>query len=482
VNEDPRVAWLVDWLKQNRQQKVLLICANAETAQELEVCLRVRQGVRSSVFHEGLSLINRDRAAAYFADDEDGAQILICSEIGSEGRNFQFAHHLVLFDLPLNPDLLEQRIGRLDRIGQTETVNIHVPYYENTAQHSLLRWYHEGMNAFERVFPAGMSVFAQCEAALVPALENNTGIDDLINQTQQITEQVLAQLQQGRDRLLELNSFNPENAVDTISEIEHASQARELANYMDAVFDEFGVEQQVHSADSIIVEPGTHMSVHHFPALPEDGLTATYQRHKALVREDMVFLTWEHPMVLGAMDLVLHGDFGNTAFCTLPTDKLPEGTLLLEGVFKLHCMAPKYLQVGRYFDDSYIRVVVDQKANDYSELFSEIELSELAGRIPRTTAQQMIRHARPNIETLVSKANKQIEALQKPILKRAIDNMSAQMDAEHQRLDKLTKINPNIRPIELEYFVESKQILTSYLSDAKFVLDAIRVAIVTEPS
>ena len=42
-----------------------------------------------------------------------GAQILLCSEIGSEGRNFQFAHHLVLFDLSLNPELLEQRIGRL---------------------------------------------------------------------------------------------------------------------------------------------------------------------------------------------------------------------------------------------------------------------------------------------------------------------------------------------------------------------------------
>lgn len=38
-------------------------------------------------------------------------------EIGSEGRNFQFASNLVMFDLPFNPDLLEQRIGRLDRIG-----------------------------------------------------------------------------------------------------------------------------------------------------------------------------------------------------------------------------------------------------------------------------------------------------------------------------------------------------------------------------
>jgi ATP-dependent helicase HepA len=112
LSHDARVNWLVSWLTEHRQEKVLVICAQAETAQDLEQCLRLQHGKRSSVFHEGLSLINRDRAAAYFADDEDGAQVMICSEIGSEGRNFQFSHHLVLFDLPLNPDLLEQRIGR----------------------------------------------------------------------------------------------------------------------------------------------------------------------------------------------------------------------------------------------------------------------------------------------------------------------------------------------------------------------------------
>ena len=75
-----------------------------------------------------------DAMAAYFADEIGGAQTLVCSEIGSEGRNFQFAHHLILFDLPLNPDLLEQRIGRLDRIGQQEDVQIHVPHLQGTAR------------------------------------------------------------------------------------------------------------------------------------------------------------------------------------------------------------------------------------------------------------------------------------------------------------------------------------------------------------
>ena len=112
----------------------------------IAAALRSRSGIHAAVFHEGLSLIERDRAAAWFADLEFGTQVLVCSEIGSEGRNFQFAHHLVLFDLPLNPDLLEQRIGRLDRIGQTAAISLYVPYLEGSPQASMLQWYHEIMS------------------------------------------------------------------------------------------------------------------------------------------------------------------------------------------------------------------------------------------------------------------------------------------------------------------------------------------------
>ncbi|MCP4048868.1 MAG: RNA polymerase-associated protein RapA, partial [Gammaproteobacteria bacterium] len=106
LQTDPRVVWLVDFLAQQRGDKTLVICARTNTAIELEQHLNLKHGVHSAVFHEGLSLVARDRAAAYFADDDQSAQVLVCSEIGSEGRNFQFSSQLVLFDLPLNPDLL----------------------------------------------------------------------------------------------------------------------------------------------------------------------------------------------------------------------------------------------------------------------------------------------------------------------------------------------------------------------------------------
>lgn len=114
------------YLTSHRSQKVLVICAKATTALQLEQVLREREGIRAAVFHEGMSIIERDRAAARFSEEDSGAQVMLCSEIGSEGRNFQFASNTVMFDLPFNPDLLEQRIGRLDRIGQAHDIQIHV--------------------------------------------------------------------------------------------------------------------------------------------------------------------------------------------------------------------------------------------------------------------------------------------------------------------------------------------------------------------
>ncbi len=112
----------------------------------LEEALRTKTGVKVARFHEGMTILQRDRNAAWFAE-ADGARVLLCSEIGSEGRNFQFAHHLILWDLPLDPDLLEQRIGRLDRIGQRHDITLHAVAVGGTAQHALLRWYDEGLDA-----------------------------------------------------------------------------------------------------------------------------------------------------------------------------------------------------------------------------------------------------------------------------------------------------------------------------------------------
>lgn len=485
LQQDARVTWLIDFLKHNRGQKVLLICAQATTAMELDTFLSVQHGVRCTSFHEQMSLVNRDRAAAFFADDEEGAQLLICSEIGSEGRNFQFCQSLILFDLPLNPDLLEQRIGRLDRIGQQGDVQIHVPYYQNSAQSVLFDWYQQGMNAYEQVFAAGDAVSAQSHDLLADCLANPADSDKLaklINTTQQLADTARSSLQSGRNRLLERNSFDTETAEGLIAELEERSRGLELADYMDDVFDAFGVEQQPHSSDSVIIEPGNHMAFAQFPALPEDGLTATYQRHRALGREDMAFLTWEHPMVLGAMDLVVHSEIGNSAFCTLETDAYRPGTLLLEALFKVQTIGTMQPYLSRFLPQRYLRVVVDEQGRQHQEKLADKAFNKLAGRIPRATAQELIRHARPQIEVLLKQANKAVQSNGAEIKQQAMSALQETMQQEQARLKALADINPAIRQSEIDALASAALSLADTLQSAELGLDAIRVAIVTEPN
>ena len=144
-----------------------MICRSKEKVEALQSGLLDVLKVDSALFHEDLSLIQRDRNAAYFANQE-GAQILLCSEIGSEGRNFQFAHHLVLFDLPLNPELLEQRIGRLDRIGQTSTIQIHVPYYKDSWTELLFDWHHKALNGMENSLKGGIYILKHVKINCLP--------------------------------------------------------------------------------------------------------------------------------------------------------------------------------------------------------------------------------------------------------------------------------------------------------------------------
>ncbi len=482
IASDPRVAWLADWLITHRGEKVLVICARAATAITLEEHLRVRCGVRSAVFHEGLGLVQRDRAAAYFADEQENCEALICSEIGSEGRNFQFAHHLVLFDLPLNPDLLEQRIGRLDRIGQRHTVQIHVPVLDGTAGAVLLRWFHEGLDAFESVFPAGRILFDEFASTLrecLAAPADTPAIDRLIVATRAHAQATREALSRGRDRLLEMNSYDDAQATSVIEALSEAARKLELADYMEGVFDFFGVDQQPHGPLSVVVHPSDQMLCHSFPGLPEGGITGTYDRVEGLSHEDMHFLTWEHPMVTGAMDMMLSGEFGNATLCTLKAPFLKPGTLLLEAIFVVSCPGPRHLQLSRYLPQASLRIVVDRDRRNLTSVLTPERIDGVIESIKKHVAQEVAKHARAEITAMAARATEIAEAELSGLLTAAVQHARDDQAGELARLEALAAVNPNIRAEEIEFRRDYASTLVEVLSNATVRLDAVRVGLAT---
>ena len=478
---DPRVTWLASQLRELKKQKILIICASAQTALDLEAVLRQREGLRVGVFHEELSIIERDRAAAWFADMEDGAQALICSEIGSEGRNFQFAHHLILFDLPLNPDLLEQRIGRLDRIGQRETIQIHIPYLANTAQEVMYRWYQEGIQAFTHTCPAGPGVYAQLSPQLLDLLvrpqPGSRKIDALVKNTQPVFNNINANLQAGRDRLLELNSFRQTEAEHIRQQIQQQDEDKRLVDFMARLCDSFGVEFEGHSEHSYIIRPGDHMQVHHFPELKEEGVTVTFDRETALVHEDRMFVSWEHPMVTGGLDLLLGSERGNAALSVCKIVGIKTGEMLLEVVYTLECVVPGYLQVNRFLPPSVVRLLINLRGEDLSKKYTVEQLQGLSVDLGKQTIMQIIGTQQDKLRQMLAQAEHQAEQQLPLLIMTAIGSMESELGQGLQRLSALQQVNPNVRQEEIDALQEQQQLLKQYMQTARLHQDAIRLII-----
>ena len=476
---DPRIEWLIEQLRAVRPNKVLVITASAETAMDLAEWMHSRKGIHAAVFHEGMSIIERDRAAAYFADMEYGTQVLVCSEIGSEGRNFQFAHHLILFDLPLNPDLLEQRIGRLDRIGQTDTIQIHVPYLEHTAQAVMQQWYHEGLAAFEHICPAGQTVYAAVEDNLLETLGKPDELAALIEQSRELNQSLNEALHRGRDRLLEYSSCRPAAAQALKARAETIDDDRHLFNYLEQVCDCYGIDMEPHSAGSHILLPGEHMHASSFPGLRDEGMTFTCDRNIALANEDQEFISWEHPLLTGAIDMVLSNETGNCAMSTIKHPAVKPGSLILECVYILDTVTSDVLQTRRYLPPGMIRVVIDQQGNDHSNTLTHESINSLRETIKSETAVRVIRGYTSLLRDMVD-ASEKLANRQTPKLLAAAHEQSHQMlGKEIHRLEGLARVNPNVRREETEFLELQQQAVTAALDSASLRLDALRVLVAT---
>lgn len=475
--EDPRVSWLLDTLEQLNPAKVLLICRTKEKVLSLEKALQKLSSAKVGVFHEDLTIVQRDRNAAWFAE-EDGARILLCSEIGSEGRNFQFAHHLVLFDLPVNPELLEQRIGRLDRIGQSEDIQIHVPYLKGSPQEVLVRWFHEGLNAFEENIEGGNQLGQLFNDRLVEiALDAATTdvsakLDALIVDTAMYQKELKQTLANGRDRLLEMNSFRPLVAEKLVEKIKSADKDLGLEIYMTKVFEHFGIEMEDLAPRTYLLRPA-QTNREAFPSIPDEGISITFDRKRALSREDVSFVSWDHPMVTGALDMVLSLGTGAASFGLLRGTG--ETGILLEAVFVLETTGANGIYVDRFLPNTPIRIVVnhagDEVTGDYPlDLFNK---QLIPGQIDDLLENEtLVDTILPN---MIKSATEVAEFLKKEEIGVGLERMNQTLDHEIGRLASLYQRNKAIRPDEIRTAMDEKKILTELLDNARIRLDSLQL-------
>jgi ATP-dependent helicase HepA len=475
LDDDPRLDWLVSFLRKNRQKKILLICRSIATVYALAETLPHRINIPLALFHEQLSILQRDRHAAWFADPE-GAQILICSEIGSEGRNFQFSQDLVLFDLPLDPELLEQRIGRLDRIGQKHTIQIHVPYIKESLLEILVRWYHEGMNGFKETIPGAFQIDQEMGPRVRALIDRRdlSELDAVVKETAALYESLTRQLQEGRDRLLELHSFDSHAAADLVTDIKKQDQSVQVDRFLLQLFDRYEIHSHEFRSRTMMLNFEL-LSTPHFPRPPirkEDEFPATFDRRVALEREEVEFLSQDHPMVIGAIDALLGTETGNSTLAWWHDEQ--KESLWLETVFVAECVAPARLHVDRFLPPTPIRVMIDHQMKD---LTSKIKFEVLEKKLKNARKHDILdnpdirQHLLPG---MLKQCQKRAAIQQKTLIDKGLKEMRQAYQNEIERLLTLKRVNPNIRSKEIEAWQSEQQELEKSLSLARLRLDAVR--------
>ncbi|MHC5771265.1 MAG: DEAD/DEAH box helicase [Nostoc sp.] len=146
VKQVEKAKVLVEMLSKS-SQKTLVFTTHKATSTYLAQTL-LAANIPFAEFTGGMSLKQKDEAIAAFRDT---VSVLLASETGGEGRNIQFANAIVNYDLPWNPMKIEQRIGRIHRIGQTQDVFIFNFCLKGSIEEYILRILHDKINMFELV-------------------------------------------------------------------------------------------------------------------------------------------------------------------------------------------------------------------------------------------------------------------------------------------------------------------------------------------
>ncbi|MCB1089427.1 MAG: RNA polymerase-binding ATPase, partial [Verrucomicrobiae bacterium] len=397
----------------------------------------------------------------------------------SEGRNFQFAHHLVLFDLPEDPGLLEQRIGRLDRIGQTEDIHIHVPYLPGSAGELWAKWYHEGLGAFEHTLHGAATVYREFREALESLASGGDWADalpGLLDRTREFKTALYADLESGRDHLLEISSYHRETGARLVSEVEEFDRDWKLEKYLLRLFDHFGVTVEDLRDREYLLKPEHLFSADVFPGLPAEGMSITFDRERALAREELGFLTWDHPMVVAATEMFLSSERGNAAFVHVAG--APKQALLLEVVCVLECVAPERLHADRFLPPQPVRVLVDHEGRDRTDS-PEGNLLGKGKAVPgpadflRKKAAPLRAMVPKILAAAVAIAGKQAEGIRETSAKA----MRERLDAELERLEKLRAMNHPVPESEIAALTGERAELEEHLLEARLRVDSVRLVL-----
>jgi superfamily II DNA or RNA helicase len=313
-----RLLRTVDFLEQeglssSESAKVVIFSAFTDTLTRLAAALRERLGESAvTMFTRDMERDKLQVSADEFQSSAD-CRVMLCDETGGEGRNLQFARMVIHLDLPWTPNALEQRIGRLDRLGRPvdEPVISVVTYTRDTFEEKLFKLWHEGMSIFTQSLSGLEIISGEVSRRIDNALQEDVllGLDyahaDIINLMHEMRDAVedeqlydaAAMLYRPLTRTIEqmLDAYQgKEDAVFSRTMLTWASQAGLVPSYNHSE-NLFAFSETKFSANaavnSMLLPPkwSSYTDILVPRRRDERKITGTFCRELAIRREDILF-------------------------------------------------------------------------------------------------------------------------------------------------------------------------------------------------
>jgi ATP-dependent helicase HepA len=313
---DPRLAWLAEQAQtwKRRGDKTLVFVARRETLEWIRSELSRRAQLRSGAFHEDLSPGQRDIEVAQFRLPA-GPSILVSTECGGEGRNFEFCTRLVLFDLPWSPMIVEQRIGRLDRIGREIPVEI-VYFRPPAGPGAVVVELYEALGLFSRPLGALEADLAGVEGLIEHVALDRSGPRETADLAAVVrrTDEAWARVQQAAYRELHRDPYRPAMGPAILARVpaDLEDLTREVVL---AACEQLGLAVEEHrSGRRHSIEIGPAARVSSLPGVPPGAsFLGSFERAEALADESIDFFASGHPLVEGLLAWLEDDPLGRVA-------------------------------------------------------------------------------------------------------------------------------------------------------------------------
>ena len=261
----------------------------------------------------------------------DGPAVLLSTESGGEGRNFEFCHRLVLFDLPWNPAVVEQRIGRLDRIGSSLPTEIVYFRPAGGFGRALVELY-EAIGLFEE--PLGGLVRELRHVAQEVERAALAGTGEL---APGFFKEVLAEAREAHDRVQQAayHELHREPYEGAMAAAILARVPDELDELIEDVVlravSRFGFRvDETSSRRAWVIEFGSETLLDHLPGVQEGASwRGSFDREQAVDDESLDFFASGHPLVEGVLAELAEGPRGRVALLQVAGDEEIFGLLAL---------------------------------------------------------------------------------------------------------------------------------------------------------